>query len=50
MAIDQISPLKRGGDRHTCLLKKELEWIYNLKVLKPSGLNVEFKVNSKMWN
>lgn len=50
MAIDHIPPLSRGGDRHTRLMKKELEWIFNLKALKPDGLNVEFKVNNRMWN
>lgn len=48
MAVDHVLPLKRGGDRHTFLLKKELEWIFNMKSLKPNGLNVEFRTNSRM--
>lgn len=39
-----------GGDRLTRLMKKELEWIFNMSALKPDGLNVEFKTTSKMWD
>lgn len=49
MIVDRIPPLQRGGDRLTKLLKKELEWIFRIKALRPHGLNIEFKTNHKMW-
>lgn len=48
MNVDFVPPLRMGGNRLTRLKRKELEWIYKFDSLKPHGLNVEFKVNSKI--
>lgn len=50
MAVDHVLPFQRGGDQLTRLMKKELEWIFNMSALKPQGLNVEFKTTSMMWD
>ncbi|XP_075438932.1 uncharacterized protein LOC142481350 [Ascaphus truei] len=42
--IEVVPPHWRGGDRLTSLSRKETFWIYKLKSLVPTGLNVEIDI------
>lgn len=42
--VDHIPRQRRGGDRKLMLKKRELEWIFKLNTLEPTGLNQEFRV------
>ncbi|OCT75047.1 hypothetical protein XELAEV_18034035mg [Xenopus laevis] len=40
--IDNVEPLRRGGDRQQILKKLEMLWINILGTLTPGGLNKEY--------
>uniref|UniRef100_A0A803JQT4 Reverse transcriptase domain-containing protein n=1 Tax=Xenopus tropicalis TaxID=8364 RepID=A0A803JQT4_XENTR len=40
--IDNVDPLRRGGDRQRLLKKLEMRWINTLGTLSPGGLNREY--------
>lgn len=43
--LEQITPLRRGGDRIKLLKQREAYWIHQLDTLTPKGLNREWDVS-----
>ncbi len=39
--IEEVKPLKRGGDREKALLQREAFWIHTLQTEYPKGMNEE---------
>ncbi|CAJ0934784.1 unnamed protein product [Ranitomeya imitator] len=46
--LEQVTPLRRGGDRVNLLKKREAYWIHELQTLTPMGLNREYDIVSFM--
>lgn len=50
IAIDRFTPHWRGSFTKREISRLETRWIYNLKCYTPSGMNVEWDVNSFINN